>query len=99
MAAAPPVPASSVPARDRRPNVGRAALAAFLGLVVVPLAAFVISGTLLTVGLFVLPALVVAAVLYLAWSARRRAERDTGLSENPAGSGAAPTGPRGGTYG
>ena len=97
MAPGAPVPDTSVP-RRRTSRVGPVA-AVLLGALLVPLVAFVVSGTLLTIGIFVIPALVVAAVLYLAWSARRRAERDTGLRENPEGSGAAPTGPRGGTYG
>ena len=99
MAVAPPVPASDVPQRRRSPTIARATWTILLAVFLVPLVAFVISGTLLTLGVLVLPALGVAAVLYLAWSARRNAERDTGIDENPEGTGAAPPGPRGGTYG
>jgi hypothetical protein len=93
-----PLPASSVPLRPR-PTPWRVVGAVLLGGILIPFLAFAISGTLVTIGVFVLPALAIAAVLYLVWSSRRAAERDAGLTANPPETGASRVGPRGGTYG
>jgi hypothetical protein len=91
------LPESAIPRRKATP--GRIVLTVLLGAVLVPAVAFLITGTLLTIGIVVLPLLLVAAVLYLAWSVRRGADRDTGLDANPPATGAERLGPRGGTYG
>jgi hypothetical protein len=68
-----------------------------VGGVVVVVAAFALSGLLLTVGLFVIPILVVASILYLMRSARPDAPPREAPRENPHDSVPAKSGVRGGS--
>jgi hypothetical protein len=64
---------SGTPSR-RRPTVGVLAIV-LLAAVLVPIAAFAAAGALFTIGVFVVPLLIVGAVLYLVATARREAPR------------------------
>jgi hypothetical protein len=52
-----------------------AVVAVLLGAVLVPLAAFLVAGTLLTVGIFVVGPLIVFLIIHMVWRARRGVRR------------------------
>jgi hypothetical protein len=98
MAPQPPLPASAIPGRKATPaRVVWTVLA--IGLLI-PFVVFLLSGALLATAFAVVP----LAIIVFAVAANRPRrdstgdDRDTGLDANPAGSGAARPGPRGGTY-
>jgi hypothetical protein len=76
------IPAAKVP--EPKPPPPPAALGALLlGALVVAVAAFALAGILITVGVFVIPALVIASILYFIWSAQRKVARREAPRKTP----------------